>query len=55
VQTVYPLAKYSDSALTTARYYTPSGRLIQRDYNNLSLYDYYYNPRKAKTTRQIKR
>src|SRR6202158_5293756 len=30
-------------ALTTAKYYTPSGRLIQRDYSNLSLYDYYYN------------
>ena len=25
------------------RYYTPSGRLIQRDYSNVSLYDYYYN------------
>ena len=23
--------------------YTPSGRLIQRDYSNISLYDYYYN------------
>jgi len=30
-------------ALTTAKYYTPSGRLIQRDYSNVSLYDYYYN------------
>ena len=30
--------------LTTARYYTPSGRLIQRDYKNVSLYDYHYNP-----------
>jgi carboxyl-terminal processing protease len=26
--------------LTTARYYTPSGRLIQRDYQNVSIYDY---------------
>ncbi len=26
--------------LTTARYYTPSGRLIQRDYSNVSIYDY---------------
>jgi carboxyl-terminal processing protease len=43
VQTVYPLAENTGLALTTARYYTPSGRLIQRDYNNLSLYDYYYN------------
>src|ERR1700680_5073247 len=30
-------------ALTTAHYYPPSGRLIQRDYSNISLYDYYYN------------
>jgi carboxyl-terminal processing protease len=30
-------------ALTTAHYYTPSGRLIQRDYSNISLYDYYYS------------
>jgi carboxyl-terminal processing protease len=43
VQTVYPLAENTGLALTTARYYTPSGRLIQRDYSNLSLYDYYYN------------
>ncbi|HVP63527.1 MAG TPA: S41 family peptidase [candidate division Zixibacteria bacterium] len=43
VQTVYPLSENTGLALTTARYYTPSGRLIQRDYNGLSLYDYYYN------------
>src|SRR6266536_618959 len=43
VQTVYPLAENTGLALTTAKYYTPSGRLIQRDYTNLSLYDYYYN------------
>src|SRR2546421_2995460 len=42
VQTVYPLAENTGLALTTARYYTPSGRLIQRDYSNVSLYDYYY-------------
>src|SRR5256885_429364 len=42
VQTVYPLAENTGLALTTAKYYTPSGRLIQRDYSNLSLYDYYY-------------
>jgi carboxyl-terminal processing protease len=28
--------------LTTARYYTPSGRLIQRDYKSISLYEYHY-------------
>src|SRR5262250_3160384 len=42
VQTVYPLAENTGLALTTARYYTPSGRLIQRDYSNVSLYDYYF-------------
>jgi carboxyl-terminal processing protease len=46
VQTVYPLGENTGLALTTAKYYTPSGRLIQRDYSNLSLYDYYYNREK---------
>ncbi len=43
VQTVFPLDENTGLALTTAKYYTPSGRLIQRDYNGVSLYDYYYN------------
>jgi len=43
VQTVYPLSENTGLALTTAHYYTPSGRLIQRDYSNISLYDYYYS------------
>jgi carboxyl-terminal processing protease len=42
VQTVYPLSNDTGLALTTAKYYTPSGRLIQRDYSNVSLYDYYF-------------
>ena len=42
VQTVYPLDENTGLALTTAKYYTPSGRLIQRDYSNISLYDYYF-------------
>ena len=41
VQTVYPLSDHAGLALTTAHYYTPSGRLIQRDYTDVSLYDYY--------------
>src|SRR5690606_18945629 len=41
VQTVYPLSEDTGLALTTAKYYTPSGRLIQRDYSNISFYDYY--------------
>jgi carboxyl-terminal processing protease len=39
VQTVYNLSYGAGLALTTAKYYTPSGRLIQRDYS--SYYDYY--------------
>lgn len=43
VQTVYSLSYGAGLALTTAKYYTPSGRLIQRDYT--SFYDYYnYDP-----------
>jgi len=42
VQTVYPLAENTGLALTTMHYYTPSGRLIQRDYSHKSFYDYYY-------------
>ena len=43
-QTVYPLMKAAGLALTTARYYTPSGRLIQRRYDNVSLFNYYSDP-----------
>ena len=43
VQTVYPLSDRAGLALTTAKYYTPSGRLIQREYSGVSLYNYYYN------------
>ena len=43
VQTVYPLADSTGLALTTAHFYTPSGRLIQRDYSNKSFFDYYYH------------
>lgn len=57
VQTVYPLAENTGLALTTAKYYTPSGRLIQRDYSSGSFLDYYYkknlntqNPLDAKLT-----
>jgi carboxyl-terminal processing protease len=42
VQTVTPLSEGAGLALTTARYYTPSGRLIQRDYKGVSLYEYHY-------------
>lgn len=41
VQTVFRLPYGSGLTLTTAKYYTPSGRLIQRDYSGLSFYEYY--------------
>jgi carboxyl-terminal processing protease len=41
VQTVYNLGENTGLALTTYHYYTPSGRLIQRNYSGVSLYDYY--------------
>ena len=57
VQTVYPLQEETGLALTTAHFYTPSGRLIQRDYTNKPFYEYYYNrdshaqnPNDVKTT-----
>ncbi len=41
VQTVYPMRDNTGLALTTAHFYTPSGRLIQRDYSHESFFDYY--------------
>jgi carboxyl-terminal processing protease len=42
VQTVFPLSQGTGVSLTTAHWYTPSGRLIQREYSNRSYIDYYY-------------
>ena len=43
VQTVFSISDNTMGlALTTYHYYTPSGRLIQRSYDHVSLYDYYY-------------
>lgn len=57
VQTVYPMSDSTGLALTTAKYYTPSNRLIQRDYEHTSFLDYYYrkdtatqNPNDVKMT-----
>jgi len=38
VQGVYPVSYGAGLALTTAKYFTPSGRWIQRDYSDLSAY-----------------
>jgi len=41
VQSVISLPYGSGLTLTAARYYTPSGRSIQRDYSNINIYDYF--------------
>jgi carboxyl-terminal processing protease len=41
VQSVYTLDNDTGMALTTAKYYTPSGRLIQRDYSG-STFEYFF-------------
>ena len=56
VQAPFPLSGNSTLLLTIAKYYTPSGRLIQRDYSHTSFYEYYsrkdghVNPKDAKKT-----
>src|SRR5215475_800178 len=41
VQTVYQLRWGTGLTLTTAKYYTPSGRSIQRPYSGVGFYDYF--------------
>jgi len=43
VQAQYPLQEGAALLLTIAHYYTPSGRLIQRDYSHKSFFEYYYS------------
>ncbi len=43
VQGLFHLWGGTGLVLTTARYYTPTGRLIQRNYSNISFYDYYFS------------
>jgi carboxyl-terminal processing protease len=43
VQAQFPLAEGAALLLTIAHYYTPSGRLIQRDYEHRSFLEYYYS------------
>jgi carboxyl-terminal processing protease len=52
VQSIIDLPYGSGLTLTTAKYYTPSGRSIQRDYSKSSLYDYFNH--KAAVTPQSK-
>jgi carboxyl-terminal processing protease len=50
VQNIIPLTNGAGLLLTTAHYYTPSGRLIQRDYSNGSLSEYYSRRRAGGAT-----
>jgi len=54
VQTVLTLSEGTGLFLTTAKYYTPSGRLIQRDYKTTSLWDYHYNRKTPEKPTEIK-
>jgi carboxyl-terminal processing protease len=47
VQSIINLPYGSGLTLTTAKYYTPSGRSIQRDYSNGNLYDYFLHKGKV--------
>ena len=42
VQSIFQTPYGGGLTLTTGRYYTPSGRSLQRDYSKLSYYDYIY-------------
>ncbi|MBX3268135.1 MAG: S41 family peptidase [Acidobacteria bacterium] len=50
VQNIIELEDGSALALTAARYYTPTGRSIQRDYSDIGLYEYFRGIRKAGLT-----
>jgi carboxyl-terminal processing protease len=53
VQSVYTLGNDTGMALTTAKYYTPSGRLIQRDYSG-STFEYLFLDERKSTTTEVK-
>lgn len=53
VQSIIPLKSGSGLTLTTAKYYTPSGRSIQRNYSPNSLYEYFLHRNPISTQTQI--
>ena len=53
VQKVFNLPFGSGLTLTTAKYYTPYGRSLQRDYSNGSLYDYYVRNIEDEDVREV--
>ena len=52
VQTVHPLSMNAAVALTTAKYFTPSGRSIQRDYTHIE--DYRFSARVNEGEREVR-
>jgi carboxyl-terminal processing protease len=54
VQAQFPLSEGAALLLTIAHYYTPSGRLIQRDYSKGSFFDYYYARKPALNDDDVK-
>ena len=54
VQSVIDLPYGSGLTLTTAKYYTPSGRSIQRDYSHGGLYNYYNHKQKISENEKTK-
>jgi carboxyl-terminal processing protease len=53
VQHIFLLPFNTGLTLTTARYYTPYGRSLQRDYSSGSLYDYYTRHDADETTPKV--
>ena len=54
VQQQMPLGKGDQIRLTTARYFTPTGRSIQRPYNDEKRQDYYAEPQNRFNTGEMK-
>jgi len=54
VQAQFPLTEGAALLLTIAHYYTPSGRLIQRDYSKGSFFDYYYARKATQNNDDVK-
>ena len=52
VQTVFPISQNAAVALTTARYFTPSGRSIQRDYTHIE--DYILSKKAPEEEREVR-
>jgi carboxyl-terminal processing protease len=55
VQSVFDLSRGAGVALVTAKWYTPSGRLIQRDYTKKSFYDYFNGKGRETKTSEVRR